>query len=301
MKNNISLIFLFTLLNLNLTAQKTIPLYQKVIPQSIPYQMKEVIEERNGKFYGYQNVSKPSLEIYLPDRKDVKSAAVIICPGGGYIRLVYRREGIEIAKTFLQKGIAAFILKYRLPNDSIMKDKSIGPLQDAQQAIKIVRQHAAEWKLDSGKIGIMGFSAGGHLASTAGTHFEKSYIPNNKNINLRPDFMILVYPVISMKNEITNRGTKLALLGKDPENDLVAQFSNELHVNENTPPTWLTHAGDDRGVPAENSIRFYKDLVRNNVPAEMHLYPAGGHGFVLKMPADEWMKSIFEWMERSGI
>jgi acetyl esterase/lipase len=292
---------LIILVTLNISGQVTIPLYHEAIPQSIPNKIKEVTEERDDKFYGYRNVSTPTLEIYLPDHNDVAGAAVIICPGGGYIRLVYNREGIEIAESFLRKGIAAFILKYRLPSDSIMQDKSIGPLQDAQQAIKIVRQHAAEWNLDTGKIGIMGFSAGGHLASTAGTHFEKSYIRNNENINLRPDFMILIYPVISMVDEITHETTKTSLLGNKPGADLVAQFSNELNINRNTPPTWLTHAGDDTGVPVENSIRFYKELIRYNVPAEMHLYPAGGHGFVLTMSPDEWMQCIFEWMKRSGI
>ncbi len=283
---------------LHLASQEIIPLYPGAIPNSIPYQMKEVKEERDGKFYGYMNVSKPTLEIYLPVQKTSISAAVIICPGGGYMRHVYRVEGIKIAEAFLRKGIAAFILKYRLPSDSIMKDKSIGPLQDAQQAIKIVRQRAAEWNLDPGKIGIMGFSAGGHLASTAGTHFGKSYVPNDENISLRPDFLILVYPVISMTDENTHKLTRTNLLGNKAEADRIALFSNELQVDKNTPITWLTHAGDDMSVSVDNSIFFYRELVRNNVPAEMHLYPAGGHGFVLKMPPDEWMQPLFEWMKR---
>lgn len=182
-----------------------------------------------------------------------------------------------------------------------MKDKSIGPLQDAQQAIKTVRMHASEWKINPQQIGIMGFSADGHLASTAGTHFDKSYIPNDENISLRPDFMVLIYPVISMKDDITHKGSRKNLLGENLDSELTDLFSNELHINENILPTWLTHTGDDTVVPVENSIRFYKELVRNKVPAEMHLYPKGNHGFVLKMPTDEWMSSLFKWMKKSEI
>jgi acetyl esterase/lipase len=182
-----------------------------------------------------------------------------------------------------------------------MPDKSVGPLQDAQQAIKTVRQRANEWKLNPAKIGIMGFSAGGHLASTTGTHFNKSYIPNEENVSLRPDFMILIYPVISMKEGLTHGGSRTNLLGKTPSEEQIALFSNELQVNANTPPTWITHTGDDTVVPVENSILFYKELIRNKVPAEMHLYPAGNHGFVLKLPTDEWMQPLFDWMQKSGI
>ena len=298
MKKVVSTLFLL-FVTLYLIAQETIPLYPSAIPNSIPNQMKEIRMEQDGIFLGYNNISQPTLAIYLPDQKIATGVAVIICPGGGYGMESYRLEGTVIAEAFLRKGIAAFILKYRLPNDLIMKDKAIGPLQDAQQAIKTVRQLAAEWKLDSKKIGIMGFSAGGHLASTAGTHFDESYIPNDENISLRPDFMILVYPVISTKDGLTHKGSMNNLLGKTPDADRLAFFSNELHVNKNTPPTWLTHAGDDTGVPVDNSIVFYQELIRNKVPAEMHLYPSGNHGFVLKLPVDEWMQPLFEWIKKS--
>jgi acetyl esterase/lipase len=177
-----------------LAAQEVIPLYQGEIPNSLPYDMKEIVTTSDGSFKGYSKVSKPTLEIFLPDQNIATGAAVIICPGGGYVNESYKGEGTVIAHAFNKQGIAAFVLKYRLPSDSIMQDKSIGPLQDAQQAIKTVRQKAAEWKIDPHKIGIMGFSAGGHLASTAGTHFDKSYIPNDEQVNLRPDFLILIYP-----------------------------------------------------------------------------------------------------------
>jgi acetyl esterase/lipase len=292
---------LFLIVSLQVQAQQIIPLYPAAIPNSKPYPMKEVTMVRDGLLIGYRSIAAPTLAVYLPDQQTATGAAVIICPGGGYGMESYRLEGTNIAEAFNRKGIAAFILKYRLPSDSIMIDKSTGPLQDAQQAIKTVRQHAAEWKLDSAKIGIMGFSAGGHLASTAGTHFETSYIPNDEKISLRPGFMILVYPVISMQDELTHKGSRENLLGKSPEAEQIALFSNELHVNPNTPPTWLTHTGDDKVVTVENSIRFYQELIRNNVKAEMHLYPTGNHGFVLSLPTDEWMKPLFDWMKKSNI
>lgn len=298
--NQIALI-LFLVVSLQLKAQQIVDIYPTSIPNSKPYPMKEIITEENGHISWIKNVSKPTLAIYHPEKEIATGAAVIIFPGGGYSGESYLHEGTLIAEEFVRKGIAAFILKYRLPSDSIMIDKTIGPLQDAQQAIKMVRQHASEWKLDSSKIGVIGFSAGGHLASTAGTHFNKSYILNDENISLRPSFMILVYPVISMKDELTHLGSRQHLLGKSAQNEQIIQFSNELHVSPNTPPTWLTHTGDDNVVPVDNSIRFYQELIRNNVPAEMHLYPKGNHGFVLKLPTEEWMQPLFDWMKKSGI
>jgi len=292
---------LLLIITLQLQAQQILSLYPGVIPNSKSYRMKEIKMERNELLTGYRNISEPTLAAYLPDKNIATGTAVIICPGGGYGMESYRLEGTVIAEAFLRQGIAAFILKYRLPSDSIMIDKTIGALQDAQQAIKMVRQHAREWSLDSAKIGIMGFSAGGHLASTAGTHFDQSYIPNEEKISLRPDFMILIYPVISMTDELTHKGSRENLLGKSAQAEQIVQFSNELQVKSSTPPTWLTHTGDDKVVNVENSIRFYQELIRNNVPAEMHLYPKGNHGFVLSLPTDEWMQPLFHWMKKSGL
>jgi len=144
----------------------------------------------------------------------------------------------------------------------------------------------------------MGFSAGGHLASTAGTHFDKSYIPNPENISLRPDFLILVYPVISMKDGLTHGGSRNNLLGETPSEEQITLFSNDLQITANTPPTWLTHTGDDTAVPVENSIRFYQELIRNKVSAEMHLYPKGNHGFILYMKPEDWMQPLFDWVKK---
>jgi acetyl esterase/lipase len=282
---------------LQLLAQEVIPLYHGEIPNSTSYRMKEIVLNDNKGFLGYRNVSVPTLAAYLPPADKATGMAVIICPGGGYGMESYRLEGTVIAEAFVRQGIAAFILKYRLPSDSIMQDKSIGPLQDAQQAIKTVRQRAPEWKVDTSQIGIMGFSAGGHLAATAATHFNKSYIPNPEKTNLRPDFLILVYPVISMTDGLTHMGSRNNLLGRNPSPERVLFFSNELQVTRNTPTTWLTHTGDDTAVPVENSIRFYQALINNKVPAEMHLYPKGNHGFILTLQPGEWMMPLFDWMK----
>lgn len=289
-------IFLLTA-TLQLSAQEIIPLYPGEIPNSTSYRMKEITLNDSKGFLGYRNVSVPTLAVYLPSAELATGYAVIICPGGGYGMESYRLEGTVIAEAFISQGIAAFILKYRLPSDSIMPDKSIGPLQDAQQAIKMVRQRAVEWNVDTSRIGIMGFSAGGHLASTAATHYNKSYIPNPEQTNLRPDFLILVYPVISMTDSLTHMGSRNNLLGRNPSPENVLLFSNELQVTRNTPPAWLTHTGDDTAVPVENSIRFYEALIRKNVPAEMHLYPKGNHGFILKLQPGEWMMPLFDWVK----
>ena len=291
---------LLLLVSLHLAAQETSPLYPADIPNSVPNRMKEIRIEKDGQFKGFRSISIPTLAVYLPEKSIATGAAVIICPGGGYITESYRLEGTNIAEAFQRRGIAAFILKYRLPSDSIMTDKSVGPLQDAQQAIKTVRQQAAQWGINPSKIGIMGFSAGGHLASTAGTHFNKSYIPNPENTSLRPDFLVLVYPVISMKEGLAHMGSRNNLLGKSPSDEQITLFSNDLQVNAQTPVTWLTHAGDDTVVPVENSIRFYQELIKNKVPAEMHLYPKGNHGFILNMKPEDWMQPLFDWMKKSG-
>jgi len=288
-------ILIITLQCLSACAQQTIPLYKEAVPNSIATADEEIVAEDKT----VSKVSRPTLSIYLPPKEKANGTAVIICPGGGYGVIVMQYEGSKIAEAFNKRGIAAFVLKYRLPSDKTMKDKSIGPLQDAQQAIKIVREHAAEWNIDTAKTGIMGFSAGGHLASTAATHFNHPVIENNNNINLRPSFAILIYPVISMADSLTHHGSRDNLIGNHPTPQLVRNFSNELQVTEQTPPTYLTHTGDDKVVDVDNSIVFYEALRHHKVEAEMHLYPKGDHGFVLQLPQEEWMQPLFAWMKKN--
>jgi acetyl esterase/lipase len=273
-------------------AQQIMNMYPGAIPNSKQSEIKETAA--SGMFRG---VTLPTLEIYLPEKDNATGAAVIICPGGGYSVVVYQGEGISTAKEFAKNGVAAFVLKYRLPDDSTMTDKKIGPLQDAQQAIKIVREQAATWGINSNKIGIMGFSAGGHLASTEATHFKEPFIENSNNTSLRPDYQILVYPVISMQDKLTHADSRAKLLGKNPTKEVIDQFSNELQVDDTTPPAYITHAGDDKLVDVDNSIDYFESLRHHNVAVEMHIYPKGGHGFVFRHKG--WMEPLFQWMKES--
>lgn len=273
-------------------AQEIINLYTSNIPNSKTSDIKESGEGM------YRNVVNPTLEYFKPNPEKASGAAIIVVPGGGYSVVVYQGEGVTNAKALAEQGIATFVLKYRLPNDETMIDRKIGPLQDAQQAIKLVRENAEKWGLDKNKIGIMGFSAGGHLASTAATHFEKSYIENSNNTSLRPDYQILVYPVISMTEGLTHAGSRDALIGKNPSNEDVELFSNEMQINANTPPAYLTHTADDRTVDVDNSIVYFQKMRLNKVEAEMHLYPKGDHGFIFRHQG--WMNPLFDWMKRNN-
>jgi len=286
-------VVLLLLLSLPAGAQEIIDLYRGAIPNSKQSEVKE--GERSGMFSG---VTKPTLESFLPEKGRSTGAAVVICPGGGYAVVVYQGEGVRTAKEFAKNGIAAFVLKYRLPSDSTMIDKTIGPLQDAQQAMTIVRERAAEWGIDEHKVGIMGFSAGGHLASTEATHYDHAVIENSKRTNIRPDFQILVYPVVSMQDSLTHLGSRDNLLGKHPSKKEIDEYSNELCVTGQTPPAYIIQAGDDKVVDVDNSIAYYEQLRHHNVFVEMHLYPKGNHGFVFFMPVDEWMIPIITWVDK---
>jgi acetyl esterase/lipase len=294
--NIITTCFVLMLILFNaVTAQESMNLYPGAIPNSKASDIKETGGPRM-----FSGVTMPTLELYLPEKDKSNGAAIIICPGGGYSVVVYQAEGIKTAKEFAKNGVAAFVLKYRLPNDLTMIDKKIGPLQDAQQAIKVVRENAAKWGVDVHKVGIMGFSAGGHLASTEATHFKESFIENSNNTNLRPDFQILIYPVISMQDTLTHADSRAKLLGKNPTQEVIDRFSNELQVDEKTPPAYITHAGDDKVVDVDNSIVYYEKLRQHNVPAELHIYPKGNHGFVLPQLTEEWMMPVFKWMKISN-
>ena len=296
MINKKVLIFFIFLVKFS-NAQQVIPLYSGKIPNSKISINEEQITANALVDTVTRNVSIPTLTIFLPLKNLSKGSAVIICPGGGYGGLLTKREGTDVARTFAKLGVAAFVLKYRLPDDRIMEDKSIGPLQDALQALKMVHQNALKWNIDTSKIGIMGFSAGGHLASSAGTHFDAQIIENSENIHLRPIFMVLVNPVISFSNEIGHIGSRNNLLGKTPSAEKIQFFSNELHVNQSSPQTFLVHTADDTVVSPENSFRFYHALRKNKVNAELHIYSEGEHGFLKKPVFEEWFGRAVNWMK----
>jgi len=262
---------------------------QGKIPLSIPNNLQE--EAISSDIVRINKVQVPQLEVYLPNKKGATGQAVIICPGGGYSILAYDWEGTDIAKLFNAHGIAAFVLKYRLPDSLSSSAPDQVPLMDAKQAMHIVRSRAGEWNINPNKIGIMGFSAGGHLASTLSTHFEES---------TRPNFSILIYPVISMDKHIAHMGSRNNLIGKNPTDEMIKLYSNELQISSKTPPTFIVHATDDNAVPVENSLNYYQGLKKNGVSAEMHIFPTGGHGFALglgKGSLEKWPSLLFDWMK----
>lgn len=242
---------------------------------------------------------QPTMTVYRPV-KPVGNTAVIIFPGGAYGFLATSTEGTPIGVAFAEKGITAVVIKYRLPNDGLMKNKSVGPLLDAQQAIYQVRKHAKEWNIDPRKIGVVGFSAGGHLAGSLATHYQESLIENKEHLSLRPDFVVLLYPVISMKADLTHTGSRINLLGNHPSDDLVKRFSCEEQVTADTPPTYLTHTADDQVVNVHNSMAMYEALMARKIPAELHLFPYGDHGFIQRQPVDEWLNPILRFMSKQG-
>ncbi|MGD0036697.1 MAG: alpha/beta hydrolase [Bacteroidota bacterium] len=258
----------------------------------------------NGNIPRLTKVTDPTLEMYPAPVQHSSGTAVIICPGGGYGRLAIDHEGSVVAAKLNQWGITAFVLKYRLPSDAIMKQKNIGPLQDGQEAVRIVRRHAAEWNINPHKIGIMGFSAGGHLAATVSTLYGDSLYTQMDTTSARPDFSILVYPVISMDSTVTHGGSRINLLGEHPSEELMRRFSSDLLVTPQTPPAFLVQAVDDPAVPIENSIRYLIALRKNKVPAELHLYESGGHGFGLgKSNGTEssWPEACKRWLISRGL
>ncbi|MCX2478768.1 alpha/beta hydrolase [Pedobacter sp. MC2016-15] len=285
-------------------AQQVIELYPGAIPgaKAAPASYKERQTVKDGKVTGLSKVFQPTITLYQPAAAMANGTAVIICPGGGYQHLAISHEGEEVAKRFNEKGVTAIVLKYRLPDDTTMVDKSFGPLQDAEQAIYMVRKNAARWKINPAKIGIMGFSAGGHLASSLAVHYGDSKIENKEKLSLRPDFAVLVYPVVSFLAS-PHTGSVKNLIGANGTQAQREYFSNELQVNAETPSTFLVHANDDKTVPVENSILFNQALVKNKVAVETHLYQAGGHGFGLhnKTTADDWFERLENWMKANQL
>lgn len=295
----ILLTFLFFGLKGILSAQnETFSLWPNEIPNAIAnenYTEIEVVSE--GLLTSTSKVTVPTLTLFSPDKDKSNGTAIVIFPGGGYRHLAMDKEGFKVAKWLNTLGVTAFVLKYRLPSDEIMENKTIGPLQDAQEAIRYVRRNATKWNINSEKIGVIGFSAGGHLASTVSTHYlDEVYV--HDSISAKPNFSILIYPVISMDDKITHKGSKTNLLGNTPSEELVKFYSNEKQIDSLTPPTFLVHATDDKAVPVENSIHYYLALKDNNVPVEMHIFDNGGHGFGLGLKETSlyWTTACEKWL-----
>lgn len=247
-------------------------------------------EEKITKEGRVLNARTAELFVYLPAREKNTGAAVVICPGGGYARQAMQHEGVLFARMLAEKGVAGIILKYRLPNSH-----HAVPLADAQESMRIVRANAADWGIDPGKVGIAGFSAGGHLASTLGTHCDST---------CRPDFMLLFYPVVTM-GTYTHKGSRDNLLGDQKNNpDLIALYSNELHVSENTPPTLFLLSDDDKSVPPANSIQMYSVMKEKGVPSSMYIFPEGGHGWGCRPTFsyyDTWPALMWRWLQKQGV
>lgn len=285
-------------ISIKIYSQQVFPLYPSGIPNSKPVSDSESSTTSDGIII-VRNGSRPSLTVYLPDESKATGEAIIVVPGGGYHILAAGHEGEDVAKRLNGMGIAAFVLKYRIPDTSYMVKKEIGPIQDAQRAIQMVRENANKWKVNKNKIGILGFSAGGHLVSTVATHFKKAYIANKRKTSLRPDFVVLVYPVISFVDSSMHVGSLENLLGKDAPLEKRKQFSAELNITPQTPPTFMVHAKDDP-VSVRNTLLFADSLNAKGVFSEILLYDGGGHGFGLvnKTSDISWPDRLHQWMKK---
>lgn len=289
-----SLIFIVSYMS---HAQRVFNLYKGEIPNSKPCDVKENITYEANRTSIF-NITVPTLTVYLPAQADSFKTAVLICPGGAYFFNANKHEGDDVAMLLNKYGIAAFVLKYRIPDDRCMTNKEIVPLQDAQRAIELIRRNAEKWNIDPHKLGIMGFSAGGHLAASASTHFAENFTENKRRINLRPDFSVLVYAVISFTDSLAHMGSRENLIGANPSAEKIKYYSNELQVTAKTPPAFLVHAADDGAVKVGNSLAYFEALKKNNVAAGKYIYEKGGHGFGLHNPTSkvDWMEKTIGWM-----
>lgn len=296
------IIFLLFILPLMSFAQT--PETMKLWPGTVPFSNGNITPEKEIRPGNIANICEAQLIIYHPEQGKANGTAVIICPGGGYTNESTIKEGHDVAKWFNTFGVTGIVLKYRLPGASNITEKDKAPLSDAQRAIRYVRSKAAEWGLKPNQIGIMGFSAGGNLAVNAGTHFDVGNVQATdpvEQLSCRPDFMILLYPVVSMKYNLTHGGSRLNLLGSKPDTAKVVYYSGEENVTATTPPTFIVHANDDGAVKVENSINLYLAIHKMGIPIEMHIFEKGGHGFGLGLPTNTtsaWPERCKAWMEQ---
>ena len=305
MKKYFKLSLLFFLLATTLrgfSQDSVMLLYPKgQIPNSRKSTEKEIVKITDG--LRIENVQVPDLAVFLPSQRYRTGESVIICPGGGYHLLSYSLEGTDVARFWNSKGVAAFVLKYRLPSERSQTEPYKVPLLDAQRAMRLVRYYAEEWGLNPDKIGIMGFSAGGHLAATLSTHYDQGN-PEAKDpverVSCRPDFSILVYPVISCMPEFDENNYKRLFVGNDNK-DLIRYFSNEFQVTPDTPPAVMIQSANDSSVSVENSIAYFRALKKNGVKrSALFFYPYGQHGFGLAIKKgflSTWPEQAYEWMK----
>lgn len=269
---------------------QTLPLYEGTPPFT------QRLLERDETVEGGRiiKVAIPEIIVYFPDKAVANQLALLICPGGGYGRLAIQHEGHDIAKWYSERGYVAAVLKYRLPEEELVNTSWEVPLTDAQQGVKKLRENASDWGFDANRVGVLGFSAGGHLAASAAVHGEEA---ENGKLASRPDFSVLIYPVISMDTTITHQGSRKNLLGEKLHTEWEEYFSNETQVNDRTPPAFIVHSWDDKAVPAENSIRYAKALNQQGTQVELHLFEKGGHGY--GMGNQELDGNAAAWIEMS--
>lgn len=282
-----------------------IPIWPEGIPCENSLKMEVVEDERIGR--RISKVHEPAIEVYLPAESNRNGTGVVICPGGGYAILAWDWEGIEMAKWLNSLGISAFVLRYRLPQWETNACKDKVALMDGKRAMRYVRSKAKEWKLDPKKIGIMGFSAGGHLASSVSTHFDMGDAKSENPIETvsdRPDFSILIYPVITMDTTYTHMRSRKNLLGASPTKKRASYYANEAQISTQTPPAILIHANDDKGVVPENSIKYYLGLREHGISAALHIFESGGHGFSFaedKGTVAKWPELCEGWLNEMGL
>lgn len=279
--NRLFLIVFLSLISLPVavSGQNFIPLWEKgKMPNSKGIELKDDIRDERV----YQ-VGMPGFYAFFPSRQENKGAAVLICPGGGFRHLAYQISGMQLAKWLNTLGISAFVLNYRLPNSPDLKQREIAPLQDAMRAMRVIRSNAAAWQIKTDKIGVLGTSAGGHLAANLGTATEDLAKINDDldKFSFAPNFMILISPVITM-GEFAHVGSRKNLLGANPSAELIEKYSLEKQVTPKTPPAFIVHAADDKVVNPRNSLMFYNALLDKNISASLHIFPNGGHSIALR-------------------
>tara|TARA_Y100001934_G_scaffold144339_1_gene173334 strand:- start:134 stop:1063 length:930 start_codon:yes stop_codon:yes gene_type:complete len=295
-------LFLFTAY-----AQKdVIPLYPEGVKcgNNLP-----AVTDYDGSGRIFKKVVDPDIWYYPTQKKDKNKTAVLVIPGGGYYGLWFDHEGVKVANWLNEQGISAFVLKHRVPHWESEDCRSKVALSDAQRSIRIIRANSKKWGINPDKIGVLGFSAGGHLASTLSTHHDNGLNESEleiDKISSRPDFSILIYPVITMQDTpYTNMGTRINLLGEMPLEDSLNYFSNELQVKEDTPPAILIHTDEDKVVPPENSINYYLALRKFNIPAALHIWEGGLHGLGLadnyKGAFKNWPETVKNWLVERGL